>query len=175
MKASRKPKLRFTTVRNVPCWAATYFANADSSGLSDEDHSLCLRYEARLKKEGLQLVCPVDGTRNGFCTTPAFGDACDVEDWTAEVLPTDRIVFRKYFNNYANRWTPVAFLPDVEAGPGWIMSYEHCGQHCEASMNYYRSTKPCEPELYAPLLEEMVANFNYRPRIMKKLILRRGT
>ena len=93
-------------------------------------------------------------------------------DFKAEVLPPDRIVFRKYWNDYDNRWTPIAFLPDVEAKPGWIMSYEHCGQHCEASMNYYWDTKPCEPELYAPLLKEL-ESIGYRPRIMKRIMRRK--
>jgi hypothetical protein len=174
MRTYRKPKPKFTTVQNVPCWAATYFANADSSGLSDEDVSLCVKYEAKLEKEGLKLVCPVDGTRNEFCANPAFGKACDTEDWTAEVLPPDRIVFRKYWHAYDKCWTPIAFLPDVPTSRrDFVMSYEHTGQHSEASLDYYWDTKPCEPEVYAPLLKEMVTHFNYRPKIMKKLILRR--
>lgn len=173
MKASRKPKLRFTTVRNVPCWAATYFANADSSGLSDEDHSLCLRYEAELKKAGLRLVYPIEGTHNGFCATPAFGLACDVDDWEAEVLPPDRIVFRKYWHADDERWTPIAFIVDAPTShPDFVLSYEHIGQHCEACMSYYRSTKPCEPELYAPLLKEL-ESIGYRVRVVKHITRRR--
>jgi len=174
MRTYRKPKPKFTTVQNVPCWAATYFANADSSGLSDEDVSLCLRYERKLEKEGLKLVCPVDGTRNEFCANPAFGRACDTEDWTAEVLPPDRIVFRKYWNRHDRRWEPVAFLPDVPTSkPYFVMSYEHTGQHSEASLAWYRSTSTCTYGEYAWLLDEMAKNYGYRPKVMKKLILRR--
>ena len=94
------------------------------------------------------------------------------DKWVAEVLLPDRVVFRKYWNRYDLRWTPIAFLPDVEAKPGWIMSYEHCGQHCEAHMHYYRSTEPCEPDLYAPLLKEL-ESIGYRPRIMKRITRRK--
>lgn len=85
----------------------------------------------------------------------------------------DRVVFRKYWHDYDDRWTPIAFLPDVEVSrPGWVMSYEHCGQHGEACMNYYRDTKPCEPELYAPLLKEL-EGIGYRLRIMKRITRRK--
>ena len=77
-------KPEFTTVKNVPRWAATYFVNADSSGMTDEDFELCVAYEEKLANEGLCLVCPIEGTYNEFCATPAFGPACSVEDWEAE-------------------------------------------------------------------------------------------
>ena len=77
-----KPK--FTVIENVPCWAATYFVNADSSGMNEEDLALCIAYEKELATRGLRLVCPIEGTCNDFCTNPAFGLACDTENWTAE-------------------------------------------------------------------------------------------
>jgi hypothetical protein len=77
-------KPEFTTVENVPCWAATYFVNADSSGMNEEDLAMCVAYEEKLAARGLRLVCPIEGTRNEFCANPAFGLACDVEDWEAE-------------------------------------------------------------------------------------------
>jgi hypothetical protein len=52
------------------------------------------------------------------------------------------------------------------------MSYEHIGQHCEACMGYYRSTKPCEPELYDPLLKEL-ESIGYRVRAVKHITRRR--
>ena len=168
-------KTKFKTVRSIPCWAASYFANADTSGLSEEDLKLCRDYEARLRRDsGLKLVCPIDGTHNGFSSCPAFGLACDTEDWTAEVIPPDRIVFRKYWNRHDRRWEPIAFLPDAEAKPDFVMSYEHTGQHSEASLAWYRSTSPCTEGEYFWLLDEMVEHYGYRPKVMKKLILRRG-
>ena len=176
MRAYRKPKPKFTTVQNVPCWAASYCANGDSSGLSHEDYALCREYGRKLERQGLRLVAPIDGTRNEFCTSPAFGKACDTEDWTAEVLPPDRIVFRKYWNMHDRRWEPIAFLPDVPTSRrDFVMSYEHTGQHSEASLDWYRATSPCPEGEYAWLLDEMVTHFDYRPRVMKKLILRRET
>lgn len=80
-------KTKFKTVRNIPCWAATYFVNADTSGLSEEDLKLCRDYKDRLLRDsGLKLVCPIDGTRNEFSSCPAFGPACDVEDYSAQVV-----------------------------------------------------------------------------------------
>ena len=160
---------KFTTVEKIPQWAVCYLVNADDSALETWDRALVDSYVARLERKGLRLVCPVDGTESEFELHPAFGQACGTVDFTAEVLPPDRIVFRKYWNDYDNRWTPRAFLLDVEARPGWIMSYEHRGQHCEASMNYYWDTKPCEPELYAPLLKEL-ESIGYRPRVMKRIM-----
>ena len=165
--------MKFTKVERVPCWAANYFGSGELGGYSEEDLGLMREYEDKLERQGLRLVSPIgEKTRSEFCANPAFGKACDVEDWVAEVLPPDRVVFRKYWHDYDSRWTPIAFLPDVEAKPGWIMSYEHCGQHCEASMDYYQDTKPCEPELYAPLLKEL-ESIGYRPRIMKRIARRR--
>ena len=175
MKAKRRNRPKFTKVEGVPCWASSYFANADSSGLDDEDKKLVTDYEKKLLKEGLKLVYPIEGTRNEFNSCPAFGLACDTEDWVAEELPPDRIVFRKYWNMHDRRWEPVAFLPDAAAKQGFVMSYEHSGQHSEASLDWYRrATKPCPEGEYAWLRDEMVVHYGYRPRVMKKLILRRG-
>ena len=77
-------KPEFTVIKNVPRWAATYFVNADSSGMEKEDLDMCVAYEKKLAAKGLRLVCPIDGTYNEFCANPAFGLACDVEDWEAE-------------------------------------------------------------------------------------------
>lgn len=170
---AQKKKPKFTTVSGIPCWAASYLANADSGGLGDEDKKLVNDYERKLLQDGLRLVAPIDGTRNEFNRHPAFGRACDTEDWSAEAMPPDRIVFRKYWNTYDRRWEPVAFLPDVPANPGRVMSYEHCGQHSEASLDWYRTTKPCTEAEYAKLRDEMVQHYGYRPKVMKKLILRR--
>jgi len=171
---AQKKKPKFTTVSGIPCWAAPYFANADSSGLADGDKKLAVNYERKLLQEGLKLVAPIEGTRNEFNPRPAFGLACDTEDWSAEVMPPDRIVLRRYWSHFLRRWEPIAFLPDAEAKPGFVMCYEHTGQHSEASLDYYRSTSPCEEGEGAWLVDEMVQHYGYRPKVMKRLILRRG-
>lgn len=174
MRRTKQKKPKFTTISGIPCWACSYFVNRDASGLDDNDRTLCREYERKLGRKGLLLIGPIEGSRNEFDPCPAFGDACDTEDWMAEVLPPDRIVFRKYWNEWEERWTPIAFLPDVPTSRrDFVMSYEHCGQHSEACLGYYMDTKPCEPELYAPLLDELVRHFGYRPKIMKRLVLRR--
>lgn len=162
-----KPK--FTKVERVPCWAESYLCSNDESNLGEDDLNLAYAFEEKLERQGLRLVSPIEGTRNELCANPAFGKACDTEDWTAEVLPPDRIAFRKYWNKWNKAWTPIAFMPDVEANPGNIMSYEHVGQHGEASMGYYWSTRPCEPELYAPLMKEL-EGIGYRIRVVKRIM-----
>lgn len=66
-----------------------------------------------------------------------------------------KVIFRKVKNPYANEWDIVAFLPETPACYGNIMSYIHDGQHDEASMEFYWSTKKATPEEYADLLEEL--------------------
>lgn len=46
------------------------------------------------------------------------------------------------------RWKggrPILFLPDAPANPGHIVCYEKIGQHGEAAMEYYRSTRRARP------------------------------
>lgn len=77
-------------VENIPQWAVCYLVNSDDSGLSPEDKKLVDDYVERLlEKERLRLVCPVDGTENGFCSHPAFGLACETVDFAAEELRDD--------------------------------------------------------------------------------------
>lgn len=48
----------------------------------------------------------------------------------------------------------VAFFPELPANTTCIMSYMHVGQHSEASMGFYHTTKTATKEEYMPLLEE---------------------
>lgn len=41
----------------------------------------------------------------------------------------------------------IAFLPDTEARPGNITSYQHVGQHGEASLEFYRECTPIKGPL----------------------------
>lgn len=82
----------FVTVTNVPSWngsVACYFVNDDASGMTD-DRKLCDGFEESLARQGLRLVHPIDGTYNEFCSCPAFGLACDTEDWVAERIGDER-------------------------------------------------------------------------------------
>ena len=88
--------IKTKTIRNVPQWATTYIAYNDDSGLTDEDKKLVDDFEQELLKQGLRLVCPVEGSENEFEPYPSFGLACDTVDWTAEVLPkTYELEFRE--------------------------------------------------------------------------------
>ena len=51
---------------------------------------------------------------------------------------------------YIPRWDPkhkepILFLPDMSANKYNIVCYAHVGQHSEASMEYYHSTRPIRP------------------------------
>ena len=71
-------------VENVPNWAATYLMYRDDSGLEREEREMVDRWVKGLESDGLRLVAPIDGSENEFCHCPAFGGACDVQDWSAE-------------------------------------------------------------------------------------------
>lgn len=173
-------KTKFKTVRNIPCWAAPYFVNADTSGLSEEDLKLCRDYEARLLRDsGLKLVCPIDGTRNEFSSCPAFGLACDVEDYSAQVVPYTRVVFRKYWHLWDSRWAVVAFLPDAPTshpGGGWVLALEQGADAPEeAAMSYYADLKPCvdsDAAACSRLLDELWRR-GYRPKQVSRIVPRR--
>lgn len=82
-------KPEFTIVERIPQWAVCYLVNADSSGLSDEDKQMVDRWILKLADEGLELLRPIDGTENGFCSHPAFGLPCETVDFEAEKVPDD--------------------------------------------------------------------------------------
>ena len=46
----------------------------------------------------------------------------------------------------------IAFFVDAEHG---LMSYQHIGQHAEASRQFYRECEECDFDEYKPLLEEL--------------------
>lgn len=70
-------------VENVPQWAASYLVNGDASGLETYDKSLVDEWTGKLRAEGLELLAPVDGSENEFCSAPAFGLACGTVDFAA--------------------------------------------------------------------------------------------
>ena len=84
MGNTRRP--RFTTVEKIPQWAVCYIVNADDSALEPDDKKLVDDYVDRMERQGLRLVCPIDGTESEFEPYPAFGLACETVDFTAERL-----------------------------------------------------------------------------------------
>ena len=80
----------------------------------------------------------------------------------------DRVILRR-----CKRWPSiVAFLPDVPANPGFVMSYEHVGQHSEASRGFYlKETTPLRDPLpydALALLSEL-RNLGYSLRVVQRI------
>ena len=74
-----------TPVRGVPQWAVNYLVYGDDSGLAKDDIGMIDKWTAELlAEEGLELLCPIDGSENGFCSSPAFGLACGTVDFMAK-------------------------------------------------------------------------------------------
>ena len=74
-----------TPVKGVPQWAANYLVYGDDSGLSPDDIGMVDRWVEGLRSgEGLELLCPIDGSENEFCSSPAFGPACGTVDFMAK-------------------------------------------------------------------------------------------
>ena len=71
------------------------------------------------------------------------------------------VVFRKEKNPtedeifYGNDVTAFIYGNGIPVRYGNIMCYQHVGQHGEASLDYYNSTKPATPDEYADLLAEL--------------------
>lgn len=66
-----------------------------------------------------------------------------------------KVIFRKEYNEYTKKYDVIAFLPEIEANYGKIMSYAHIGQHSEADILYYHTTKKATPDEYVELLKEL--------------------
>jgi len=49
----------------------------------------------------------------------------------------------------------IAFLSGIPANPGMVMSYQHIGQHGEASAELAHELRAAMPEEYAELLREL--------------------
>ena len=54
----------------------------------------------------------------------------------------------------------LAFLPEISANVGNIMCYAHTGQHGEATLEYYQSTKEATPNEYKELHKELQGIYN---------------
>lgn len=64
----------------------------------------------------------------------------------------------------------LAFFPWVSATTGNIMSYDHAGQHGEASYDFFlKNCSPCSENEYGPLKKELESLFGYRFKIVKRI------
>lgn len=69
--------------------------------------------------------------------------------------PIVQVVFRMSKNPYTKEDECVAFFINLPAKYGYISMYSHIGQHDEASLEYYQSTKKASPEQYKELYKEL--------------------
>ena len=61
-----------------------------------------------------------------------------------------KVIFRKIKDGQV-----IAFFPEFHVQRGNIMSYMHIGQHGDASLEFYYSTKKANLQEYEPLLNEL--------------------
>lgn len=74
-----------TPVKGVPQWAVNYLVYGDDSGLAPDDIGMVDRWVEGLRsREGLELLCLIDGSENEFSSSPAFGPACGTVDFMAK-------------------------------------------------------------------------------------------
>lgn len=64
----------------------------------------------------------------------------------------------------------IAFFPETEANHGNIMSYMHIGQHSEASLEYYWTTKKATEAEYKTLLDELKLRYDDCELIVRQKI-----
>jgi len=62
----------------------------------------------------------------------------------------------------------VAFLLDVDANDGYVMSYMHVGQHGEAQIGWFNSCKLASPEQYKDLKWELENLIGYNLKIRSR-------
>lgn len=60
-----------------------------------------------------------------------------------------KVIFREFEGEV------IAFFPEARVNYGNILSYQHIGQHCEASLEFYWLTDVADEPVYSPLLEEL--------------------
>lgn len=71
-----------------------------------------------------------------------------------------KVIFRKEYDRYTNKWDVVAFMPEIRANYGKILCYAHIGQHSEADYLYYYNTVKAAPDEYEDLLKELQSIYN---------------
>ena len=81
MGKSRRRRKYVKILRGVriPTWALGYLVNSDDSGLDVEDKATIAAWIKQTGNGGIDVCPPSDG-ESYFCSHPAFGLACDVED-----------------------------------------------------------------------------------------------
>lgn len=72
-----------------------------------------------------------------------------------------------------------AIFPTQEANPGYLVCYQHIGQHGECSLEWYRGTRPAKLHEYADLLRELQGIYERQlsagDRVCKLVVYKRMT
>lgn len=79
---------------------------------------------------------------------------------------TQRVKFSKW---RVGPRTVVAWFPDQEANPGYMVCYEHIGQHGEGTYPHPQMTA-ATPDEYAELLRELVSLGYDDLRIVRRVV-----
>ncbi len=81
----------------------------------------------------------------------------------------DRVILRRWRSEPK---TLIAFLPDSECSPGYMLSYEHMGQHGEAVYPHSGTipVKNWEIDQEAGDLVNELKNLGYNVKVIKRLI-----
>lgn len=77
-----------------------------------------------------------------------------------------KVIFRKIGTRKDKRI--IVFFPEMPVNSGNIMSYEHNGQHSEASYEFYKKTKKAKPEEYEELFQELKTVYSEYKLVIKQ-------
>ena len=81
-----------------------------------------------------------------------------------------KVIFRKSENPYTKEKEITAFFPELTANYGNIVCYQHIGQHGEADLSFYHSTKKAMPDEYENLLKELKSIYHdYKLIVMQRI------
>jgi hypothetical protein len=87
-----------------------------------------------------------------------------------EEIKMDRVIYRKW----KDTGEVIAFLLDVDANPGFVVSYMHVGQHGEADYRLCLSrTVPAKPYEFSSLARELRV-IGYEPVAFRRLSRRQS-
>ena len=72
-----------------------------------------------------------------------------------------KVIFRKSRNPYTGKWELEAYFPEFCARYGYIQLYADCagGGWCDASTEFYQTTKKATPDEYLALLDKLRTEF----------------
>lgn len=72
-----------------------------------------------------------------------------------------KVIFRKSRNPYTGKWELEAYFPEFSAKYGYVQLYADCagGGWCEASTEFYQTTKKAAPDEYLALLDKLRTEF----------------